>query len=562
MRLLGNYGIIRVRVEEIDSNGNVLNVILPSTIMYLPIKVTSENPPNSIILETQSYDYFLQFFSDITFLGCNVSPLSSFLLDAWTDVNATLATMSHYVPLTNNYVVTQGTSYTDLGIIKVTDIGSGQYFTTSYNDASFYSADGSLLGSVNIGGYGTPFQPGSTNIYSCSFCISDYTQNGDECNIISICTIGCRGINDSTTLVYGTYNDSCNRPFVIDWLNNVSRATLPDPYENGGNSGPSEMTGDFDGESDDIDFPALPTLSAVDTGFIAIYNPTLQQLKNLATYMWDDSLFSIAGWQKLFADPMDAILALAIVPVAVPNGGTVNVKVGNVDTTVPMTKAQTQYVELDCGTLNVNEYWSAYLDYEPHTKCEIYLPYCGTHQLSVDDVMNKPVHVKYHIDILSGGCVAYVKCGGSVLYEFSGQCATMIPISAQEYGNVIASVVSVAVSVGTMVASGGATAPLALPALANTALNGGLKPNIEKSGSVSGVAGLLAIQKPYLILTRPKQAHPENQSHYTGYPSFITELLSTLRGYTEIEKIHLENVPATSDEIEEIENMLKGGVIL
>lgn len=335
-----------------------------------------------------------------------------------------------------------------------------------------------------------------------------------------------------------------------------------DPYSQGGDSTTSEMTGDFDDESDDIDFPSLPTLSAVDTGFISIYNPTLQQLKNLATYMWDDSLFSIEGWQKLFADPMDAILALAIVPVNVPDGITSNVIVGNIDTGVTMTKAQSQYVDLDCGTLNVNEYWSAYLDYEPHTKCEIYLPYCGVHQLSVDDIMGKSVHVKYHIDILSGGCIAYVKCGGSVLYEFSGQCATMIPISSQEYGNVIASVVSVAVSVGSMVGSGGATAPLAVPAMANTVLNGGLKPNIEKSGSVSGVAGLLAIQKPYLILTRPKQAHPENQSHYTGYPSFITELLSSLRGYTEIEKIHLENVPCTSDESEEIENLLKGGVIL
>lgn len=337
---------------------------------------------------------------------------------------------------------------------------------------------------------------------------------------------------------------------------------VPDPYEYGGDSGISEMTGDFDANSDPIDFPDLPLISVVDTGFVSIYNPNLAQLKSLANYMWDNNLFDVATWQKIFANPMDGILALAIVPVNVPDGNVVTVTVGNISTNVQMTKAAQQYVELDCGTLNVNEYWSAYLDYEPHTKCEIYLPYCGTHQLSVDDIMNKPVHVKYHIDILSGGCVAYVKCGESVLYEFSGQCATMIPISAQEYGNVISSVMSVAVSVGSMVASGGATAPLAVPALANTALNGGLKPNIEKSGSVSGVAGLLAIQKPYLILTRPRQAHPEKQSHYTGYPSFITEKLSSLSGYTEIEKIHLENVPATDLELSEIESLLKGGVIL
>ena len=561
MRLLGNYGIIRVRVEEIDSTtGDLINVINPSTLMYLPIKVSPDSLPNSVILEVQPHDYFLQFFSDITFLGCGTVVVPNASLGIWADISATIGAMSLYVPLTNDYYVTQGTGISNLGTIKVTDIGSGYYFTTS-GTARFYRPDGYLMGEVGTYGFGTPYEPGYTNIYSCNFCILDYNRVGDECEVISIGTVGCRGINDSTTRVYSTYSDRCNKPFVIEWLNNVARASLPDPYENGGNSTPSEMTGDFDGTSDEIDFPDLPTLSAVDAGFIAIYNPTLQQLKNLATYMWNDSLFSIAGWQKLFANPMDAILALAIVPVAVPNGGTVTVKVGNVDTTVPMTKAQAQYVELDCGTLNVNEYWSAYLDYEPHTKCEIYLPYCGTHQLSVDDIMNKPVHVKYHIDILSGGCVAYVKCGGSVLYEFSGQCATMIPISAQEYGNVIASVVSVAVSVGSMIATSGAVAPLALPALANTALNGGLKPNFEKSGSMSSVAGLLSIQKPYLILTRPRQAHPENQNHYTGYPSFITENLSDLSGYTEIEEIHLENVDATNSELDEIITLLESGVI-
>ena len=72
---------------------------------------------------------------------------------------------------------------------------------------------------------------------------------------------------------------------------------------------------------------------------------------------------------------------------------------------------------------------------------------------------------------------------------------------------------------------------------------------------------MLAIQKPYLILTRPRQAHPANQNHYTGYPSFITENLSELSGYTEIEQIHLENVQATDSELNEIVSLLESGVI-
>lgn len=348
-----------------------------------------------------------------------------------------------------------------------------------------------------------------------------------------------------------------------DWLNSITPfpPEPTDPYTPGGNSDVSEPNGDFDVTSDPIDFPTLPTLGAVDSGFITLFNPELTELQALARYMWTNPLFDISAWKKVFADPMDAILGLSIVPVSVPDGSSRPITVGNIVTDVSMKVATAQFIEVQCGSLNVNEFWSGYLDYEPHTKAEIYLPFCGVHQISVDDIMNKTVEVRYHVDILSGACCAYVKCGDSVLYQFIGQCSSNIPISGSDFTNVINGVMSAATAIGSLVATGGASAPLAVPALSSTALNA-LKPNIEKSGAMGGTGGMLAIQKPYLVLTRPKQAHPENQNHYTGYPSFITENLGDLSGYTEIEKIHLEGVPATDDELNEIESLLKGGVIL
>lgn len=331
-----------------------------------------------------------------------------------------------------------------------------------------------------------------------------------------------------------------------------------DPYEPGGGSTTGGGTGNFDGTGDDIDIPGLPTLSAVDTGFITLFNPSTGQLQSLAQYMWSSG-FDLNTFKKLFADPMDCILGLSIVPVAVPNGGSKTVSVGNISTGVSMTVAATQYVEVDCGTLNVNEYWGAYLDYDPYTKAEIYLPYIGTHPIAVDDIMGKPVRVVYHIDILSGACTAFVKCGGSVLYEFIGQCSSSIPITGNDWTNVINGVLTVAGAIGTMVATGGASAPMAVGAIASTVTNS-MKPNVEKSGSMSGTGGMLAVQTPYLILTRPRQALPSGQNSFTGYPSFITENLGSLSGYTEIERVHLEGINATEQELSEIENLLKSGV--
>lgn len=357
----------------------------------------------------------------------------------------------------------------------------------------------------------------------------------------------------------------------------ISPILPPDPYAPGGIAGAGGGDGTFDGTSDDIDIPSLPGLSAADTGFITLFNPTLAELRNLAEYMWSP-LFSLDTFKKLFADPMNAILGLSIVPVAVPNGGSRNVTVGNISTGITMTVAAHQYVEVDCGTLNVEEYWGAYLDYDPYTKCYIYLPYIGTHPISTDDVMGKSVHIVYHVDILSGACTAFIKCGGSVMYQFIGQVASSIPITGDNFTNVINGVLNIAGSIGTMVATGGFSAPasvakagLATAYKAGHNISAGasmaqnvmdMKPQVEKSAALSGTGGMLSIQVPYMILERPNQAIPENQNTFMGYPSYITDRLGDLSGYTEVEHIHLDNIPCTELEADEILEYLEKGVIL
>ena len=333
-----------------------------------------------------------------------------------------------------------------------------------------------------------------------------------------------------------------------------------DPYTPGGTSGTGGGGGNFDGSSDNIDIPPLPSLSAVDSGFITLFNPSLTELKNLCSYMWS-GLFDINTFRKIFADPMDCILGMSIVPVAVPNGGSKEVKVGNIGTGIFMNSAGSQYVSVDCGTINVNEYWGAYLDYAPYTKAEIYLPYVGTHAIDIDDIMGKTVRVVYHVDILSGAVTCYVKCGNSVLYTFIGQCSSSIPITGNDWTNVINGVINIAGSIGSMIASGGATAPMAIGSIASTAVNS-LKPSVEKSGSMSGTGGMLAIQTPYLILSRPRQALPKNQNYFLGYPTYITEQLGKCSGYTEVEEIRLTGIPGTEEELAEINGLLKTGVIL
>ena len=348
-----------------------------------------------------------------------------------------------------------------------------------------------------------------------------------------------------------------------DWSDWDQGKTPPapdtDPYGPGGDSTTGGGDGTFDDTSVPVPIPGLPGISAVDTKFITLYNPSLGELQNLAAYMW--SSFDLTAFRKLFADPMDCILGLSIVPVAVPDGGSAEVKVGNIGTGIFMNRAGAQYVTVDCGSITVEKYWGAYLDYAPYTRAEIYLPYIGAHALAMDDIMGRTIHVAYNIDILSGACAAFIESNGTVLYTFIGQCSSSIPISGNDFTNVINGILGVAGSIGATALSGGAAAPVAVKTIASNATNV-LKPSVEKSGAMAGTGGMLSIQVPYLILTRPKQAIPGYQNREQGYPSFITRQLGSLAGYTEVESIHLQGIPCTSQELVEIEEALKEGVIL
>lgn len=336
-----------------------------------------------------------------------------------------------------------------------------------------------------------------------------------------------------------------------------------DPYSPGGETEEGGGTGTFDNTSEAIPIPDLPTTSAVETGFISLYKPSLTQLKALATYLWSANGLDLDTFKRIFSDPISAILGLSLVPIDPGLGNDVNVVLGNIATGVTMPRVPQQYQKFNCGSLQIQEYWGGYLDYAPYTRAEIYLPFIGVKPLNIDDIMGKTVSLWYVVDFLSGGCVACLECGGSVLYQFIGQCACSIPITGNDMTNVINGILSVVgAGVGTMVATGGmGLAGLAVTgALASNVM--GMKSHVEKSGSMGGMGGMLGVKTPYIILTRPRQALPATQNKFTGYPSFITTTLGSCEGYTVVSEVHLENISATEDEKREIEQLLKGGVIL
>lgn len=304
----------------------------------------------------------------------------------------------------------------------------------------------------------------------------------------------------------------------------------------------------------------LPTGSA--SALYSIYNPTQAQLNSLGAWLWSSNF--VDQLLKLFNDPMQAIIGLHKVFATPPTSGTGNIKVGYLDSGVSSKLVSAQYTEVDCGSVSLKEYFGNALDYTD-TDIYLYLPFVGIVPVSALDVTRSTINVKYKVDVLTGACMAQVYVNrdnnaGGQLYCYAGDCAVKYPLSSGSYMGIVASVIGIAGSVAGTIASGGAMLPLALGAGAS-ALNGA-RTRVEHSGQLTGNAGAMGIKKPYFIIRRPQTKIADNFQNYNGQSNNIFVSLGSCSGYTRVRFLHLENIPATGDELTEIENILKSGVII
>lgn len=303
----------------------------------------------------------------------------------------------------------------------------------------------------------------------------------------------------------------------------------------------------------------LPTGSA--EALYKIYNPTQAEINSFGAWLWSSNF--VDQLLKVFNNPMESIIGLHKVYASPTIGGRSNIKVGYLDSGVNSNFVSNQYTKIDCGTVNLQEYFGNVFDYSPYTSIELYLPCIGFVQLDVGNVMRSSINITYTVDVLTGACIAEVSVkrdgSGGVLYSYSGNCASQYPLSSGSYMGIVSSVIGVAGSIVGTVASGGSLAPLALGATSGL-LNA--KTHVQHSGSLSGNSGVMGGKIPYLIITRPQTNMAENYQHLQGIPSNTYTQLSACRGFVKVKNINVQNIIAESEEIEEIKTLLLDGVII
>lgn len=243
-----------------------------------------------------------------------------------------------------------------------------------------------------------------------------------------------------------------------------------EPYAPGGNSTVGGGGGNFGGGivSDNV-VPSIPigsTNAGLVSGMYTQYVLTASQLKVVGDWLWADNFGTAAAralLEYIFGNANEALISLTSYPfnlnlIGIPTQP-VDMYFGNykIPFNAQVPAVTSPYTQVDWGTITLDEYWGNFLDFAPHTKIELYLPW-GTGFVDIDPGQCLPgtLNVKTNIEVAKGTCVHIVTSTQyrngqaqtpTVIGTYEGTIATPIPMTSSDFASKMA--------IATIVASGG-----------------------------------------------------------------------------------------------------------
>ena len=304
----------------------------------------------------------------------------------------------------------------------------------------------------------------------------------------------------------------------------------------------------------------------------------------------------------LTQNPIDCIISLKKFPMNLPYSAAVPMKLGSYTTTVnaaPLLYSTGIYSFTFSNSSDNGLYpWfdKSFLDYEPYTKCELTIPFCGTVEIPTTYLHDyDTIDVKLIVDFITGACTAYIQARNITIDSVSGECAVTLPVNGLQSATLDSQIHSAATArnksaltnglgligglaaVGIGIATGGiGTAVIGgIAALTSGANMITQDKNIEYElqhmqvpmKQVSGASG--AINQSYdmrckMRITRPKISGSYDAEVYAntvGFACLINTTVSSLSGLT-VGDINLDGLDASDVEKQLIKNAFASGVIL
>lgn len=357
--------------------------------------------------------------------------------------------------------------------------------------------------------------------------------------------------------------------------------------EFGGISDADGYDPNFDNSSDIIPVPNMPSVGVSNVGFVNVYKTTQGALQNLGADLFPDFVppptpeptedlattiamgFTnvVENLSNLLSSYINSNLINYIIdchclPVSPTVGESEPIKIGFKQFPQSAMRVKSDYVDFNCGTLSLKEYYGNFIDYVG-TRASLYLPFIGFVPIKNEYFQDGELTVKYRFNIIDGSFMAYVLATSSksnlkdtVIGTYSGNACVHIPITGVNYSNMVSGLVNGATAIASASKGVGGVA-------INTALSTlSMKPEMQGNNSYNATSSFLGIRYPYLLIEREVSNFSELYPNEYGVPLNATKTINELTGYVEMdENIHIE-LNCMDEEKTMIKELLTGGIII
>lgn len=294
------------------------------------------------------------------------------------------------------------------------------------------------------------------------------------------------------------------------------------------------------------------------------YAMTAGAVKNLGAALWSISadLIDDGGGGEDYSElnekildtfltnnPIDCIVSLRKYPFEISKDDSTMIKLGKYETTVgAYTMSETlEIFEFRMKNKILPIFDDSFMDYEPYTHFELYVPFCGTVSVEPADILGRQLSVKLAVDYSTGTCTAYILTDDLVIKTISGQIAIDIPVSGIQ-SVTAASQINNAIAQASTAQKNEQTSKLSLMTIAGM---GQLVLNPAKSGNNIATSQINAERADYEL------QHQNIQPHLIGSASsaasWLIDFSCRLLIYYPTGEILFNNNPPTFNPVKLLE---------
>lgn len=279
------------------------------------------------------------------------------------------------------------------------------------------------------------------------------------------------------------------------------------------------------------------------------------ELKKLSQFLWTSDFFD--NILLVNNSPIENIISLkALIGTVATTGRSQTLTLGNVTTTANAVPCN-ESITINVGSITLPRKYNNFLDFEPYTKVQIYLPFYGCAMLDSSLVIARTISIKYIIDVITATAKIKIIHDDKTLYEFKTTCGTDLPITSSNRASVEMGYLSSGVGMGVSIASGNM-----IGALASGLSMAQSQYHSSTSGNVSGVLNFHDSRMVTVLVDRPVYTELRNFNKTHGRVCNLSKTLRDLRGFTKC----AENVQIPFNCLDEeramiIEQLVNGVII-